>query len=230
MRTLFVWTGGALFVASIASFAVVYGVTLGHQPPPSDVSMWPAVLVNVSLFSAFALHHSVMARTGAKAWISRIVPPALERSVYVWIASSLFLAVLWLWRPLPGIAWEATGPAAWIGRGVQLYGIWLTFRGAAVIDPLDLAGIRQASGDTRPVEFKVVGPFRLVRHPIYLGWMLLVFGSPVMTASRLVMAIVSSTYLVLAIPWEERSLVQAYGDRYRNYQRQVRSRVLPGIW
>jgi protein-S-isoprenylcysteine O-methyltransferase Ste14 len=69
-----------------------------------------------------------------------------------------------------------------------------------------------------------------VRHPIYLGWILLVFGAPLMTMSRLVMAVVSSAYLVMAIPWEERSLIESFGDRYREYQRRVTSRLIPYVW
>jgi protein-S-isoprenylcysteine O-methyltransferase Ste14 len=99
-----------------------------------------------------------------------------------------------------------------------------------VIDPLELAGIRQATGQVAAASLKIVGPFRVVRHPIYLGWMLLVFATPTMTAGRLVFAVISSLYLILAIPWEESSLVVGHGDRYREYQRQVRWRVLPGVW
>ena len=82
----------------------------------------------------------------------------------------------------------------------------------------------------RDVAFKVAGPFGLVRHPIYLGWILIVFGAPLMTMSRLLFAVISSAYLVLAIPWEEASLVEAFGERYRAYQRQVRWRLVPGVW
>ncbi len=112
---------------------------------------------------------------------------------------------------------------------VQLLGLWLTLAPPAS----SIRSSWRASGNctaerSRPVEFKAVGPFGLVRHPIYLGWILMVFGSPLMTMSRLVMAVVSSAYLIVAIPWEERSLIEAFGDRYRNYQRHVRSRLLSG--
>jgi protein-S-isoprenylcysteine O-methyltransferase Ste14 len=80
------------------------------------------------------------------------------------------------------------------------------------------------------IEFRASGPFALVRHPIYLGWMLMVFATPVMTTTRLLFAVVSTTYLIVAIPWEEASLVAAFGERYRGYQRQVRSRLIPGVW
>lgn len=224
----FVWLGALLFVVSLVSFLVVYEIRLS-VPAADGTPVMPAVLVDIALFTVFALHHSVMARSGAKVWITRIVPHDLERSVYVWIASVLFLAVCWLWQPLPGMTWRADGAAAWALRLVQGAGIWLTIRAAGMIGVFELAGVSQANHQ-RPVEFKATGPFGLVRHPIYLGWMLLVFASTPMTASKLLFAVVSSAYLLAAIPWEEASLVEAFGDKYRAYQRQVKSRILPGVW
>jgi protein-S-isoprenylcysteine O-methyltransferase Ste14 len=224
----FVWLGATLFVASLLSFVVVYEVTL-VTPAPDGVPALPRAAANLALFTVFALHHSVMARTGAKAWIGRFFSPDLERSLYVWIASLLFLAVCWLWQPLPGLIWNVDGPTRW-GLGlVQLAGALLTLRAAGMIDVLELAGVRQADHQ-RPVEFKATGPFRLVRHPIYLGWILIVFATDQMTAGKLLFAVVSSAYLLIAIPWEEASLVAAFGEKYRAYQRQVTTRVLPGIW
>lgn len=230
MKQLFVWTGAGLFVVSLSSFAVVYGILLGRPGAAATAFSIFIALYDIALFSVFALHHSAMARTGAKLWITRVLPADLERSVYVWIASLLFLAVCWMWEPLPGIAWEATGVTMWGLRLVQALGLWLTFRAAAIIDVLELAGVRQLGGKPRPVEFKVAGPFALVRHPIYVGWILIVFGSPLMTMSRLVFAAISSAYLIVAIPWEEQSLVEAFGTRYRTYQKQVRWRLLPFVW
>ena len=223
------WLGALLFVVSLVSFLVVYQLRLAVPAAAAGGSVMPAVLVNIALFTIFALHHSVMARSGAKTWLTRIVPHDLERSVYVWIASVLFLAVCWLWQPLPGMMWEADGWLRWPLRLVQGFGVWLTIRAAGMISVFELAGVRQANHQ-RPVEFKATGPFRLVRHPIYLGWILLVFASTPMTASKLLFAVVSSAYLLAAIPWEEASLVEAFGEKYRNYQGQVKSRILPGVW
>ncbi|MGE0040237.1 MAG: isoprenylcysteine carboxylmethyltransferase family protein [Vicinamibacterales bacterium] len=223
------WLGGGVFVAAMGTFGWFYLVRLG-VPAPAGAPLAGAAVVDILLFTTFAAHHSVMARSGAKRWLARRLPPALERAAYVWVASALFIGVCLLWQPLPGVAYRAAGPAAWGLRGLQLLGVLLTWRGAAVIDPLELAGIRQAAGDSRPAAFRVVGPFRWVRHPIYLGWFLMVFGAPVMTMGRLLFAVVSSAYLVAAIPWEERSLAEAYGEAYTRYQRDVRWRVLPGVW
>jgi len=228
VRTLFVWTGALLFALSLASFAALYGYLL-RVPAPPAAEVWSAVVIDLGLFTIFALHHSIMARTGAKAWITRTVPGDLERSLYVWVASLMFLAVCWFWQPLPGVAWSIAAPVSWLMFGIQLAGIVLTERAARFIGVWELAGVRQARHD-QPVEFRVTGPFGLVRHPIYLGWILIVFGAPEMTYSRLLFAAISSTYLIVAIPWEEASLVEAFGEKYRAYQGQVRSRLLPGIW
>ena len=169
-----------------------------------------------------------MARTGAKAWITRIVPPDLERSVYVWIASLLFLAVCWMWQPLPGIIWQVRGPGLAL-YAAQIFGVALTLRAAQIVGIWELSGVTQPDL-TKPVEFKADGPFAIVRHPIYLGWVLMVFATPVMTTSRLLFAAISTLYLIAAIPLEERLLVENFGDKYRTYQRQMRWRLLPFIW
>ena len=223
------WLGGVAFVASLGYlvyfYAVVLGSTVGDQS-----GLVVNVLANTALFSGFALHHSLFARSGIKALVSRLVSRSHERTVYVWVSSVLLFTVCLLWRPIPGLIYEAQGPWRIALYVVQAVGLVLTARGASVIDPLELAGIRQATARPSTDTIRAVGPFRIIRHPIYLGWMLMVFGAPTMTANRLLFAVVSSIYLILAIPWEERSLVEAHGDQYRAYQRRVRWRVLPGIW
>lgn len=227
MKELFRWSGALLFVLSLLSMPVMYIFRLG-TPAPSDGPVMRDVIINVALFTIFALHHSIMARTGAKSWLTRVVPRDLERSVYVWIASLLFLAVCLLWQPLPGIVWQTYGPGLFLYLA-QIVGVALTVAAARIVGVRELAGLRQPD-PTRPVTFTTDGPFGIVRHPIYLGWVLMVFAYPVMTTSRLLFAIVSTAYLVIAIPLEERSLVDAYGDRYRTYQQQMRWRLVPGLW
>lgn len=224
---LFRWIGALLFLASLLSFAVIYGWRLRTPAPPSDSSLRIAI-ENVLLFTVFALHHSLMARTGAKARITRMLPADLERSVYVWIASVLFLGVCWMWQPLPGVIWQMEG----LGRLIyvaQALGIVLTIAAARIVGIWELAGVKQPDL-TKSIEFRAEGPFAIVRHPIYLGWVLMVFATPVMTTSRLLFAVISSAYLIAAIPLEERSLVEAFGEKYRAYQRQMRWRLIPGLW
>jgi len=128
---LFRWSGALLFVLSLLSFAVVYGWRLRTPAPTSDDAMRDAI-ANVVLFTVFALHHSIMARTGAKAWITGQLPPGLERSVYVWIASALFLAVCWMWQPLPGVIWKTRGPGLAL-YVAQAFGVALTLAAARIV-------------------------------------------------------------------------------------------------
>ena len=222
------WLGGGCVGASLAYFACTFYVRFGRIQAAGPVV--PPLLVNLSLFGAFALHHSVLARSGAKRWITRHVPPHLERSLYVWVASLLFIAVCALWQDVPGALYRHAGPSAVPHWLAVVAGVWLTARSTAIIDPLELAGIRQADGTAAPPCFRVVGPYHWVRHPIYLGWLLLVFAVPHMTATRLAFAVISSAYLVVAIPFEERSLVEVFGDEYRRYREVVRWRLIPGVW
>jgi protein-S-isoprenylcysteine O-methyltransferase Ste14 len=161
--------------------------------------------------------------------------PALERSVYTWLASLLLLVVCVLWRFVPGAGYRIPAPWSWLGYGAQLCGIVLAIKGSKVLDVLDLAGLRPLSiplspGTTQHVPLMTTGVYGLVRHPIYLGWALFLFGMPQMTPTRLVFAIISTLYLAIAIPWEERGLINEFGARYEEYRRQVRWRMVPRIY
>jgi protein-S-isoprenylcysteine O-methyltransferase Ste14 len=223
------WGGALLFVASLSYFLYSYAITFAETAPP-EAEAGRAALVDVFLFTVFALHHSVFARERIRTQVARLVPPGLERSFYVWVASALFIGVCALWQPVPGIAWSLGGPLRWACVVVQAAAIWLILRSAATIDPLDLAGVRQLSPASGETTFKTSGPYGWVRHPIYAGWFLLVFCVPLMTMTRLVFAIVSSAYVVMAIPFEERSLLATAGDAYRRYLTQVRWRLVPGLY
>jgi protein-S-isoprenylcysteine O-methyltransferase Ste14 len=227
VKKFFRWSGALVFLLSLLSFLAMYSIRL-RVPAPDDGSALRDAIANVVLFTVFALHHSVMARTGAKTWLTRVVPADLERSVYVWIASVLFLAVCWLWQPLPGVVWEVRGPGLAL-RLAQTFGIALTIAAARIVGVWELAGVQQPDL-SKPIEFKVAGPFSLVRHPIYLGWVLMVFATPVMTTSMLLFAVVSTVYLIAAIPLEERSLLEAFPEKYRAYQQQMRWRLIPFVW
>jgi protein-S-isoprenylcysteine O-methyltransferase Ste14 len=166
-------------------------------------------------------------------WVARTVPPALERSFYVWIASLLFIAVCALWRPVPGVAWRAEGMLLWALWLLQATGVWLTLRSAAILDIRELAGLKQFEGGspvTTENAFKTIGPYGWVRHPIYSGWFLMVFAASPMTTTRLVFAAVSCAYLLIAIPFEERSMRAAAAGAYERYMAQVRWRLLPGVY
>lgn len=223
------WLGGAVFVASLLYTAWWFTVLLA-TPAAGATGSGAAIVGNVALFSVFALHHSVMARTRAKRWLLQVVPPGLERSVYVWVASLLLIAVCTSWRRVPGVLYRADGVVAWLLLGVQVTGVVLTLAAARVLDALELAGIRQAHGVERPSAIRVIWPFTLVRHPIYLGWLLMVFGAAPMTVDRLVFAVTSTVYLLISMPWEERSLSAAAGPAYSAYCLRVRWRLVPRLY
>lgn len=229
---LVAWTGALVFAGALGFFLYSYLVRFGA--PAGAGGALGAVLVNSALFTTFALHHSVFARTGVKPIVGRLVGPTLERSAYTWIASLLFVAVCALWRPVPGTLYALTGPWAFAGYAVQAAGLVLTLRGAAAVDALDLAGVRPVlqapHGAPRHVPLETRGLYGFVRHPLYFSWILLVFGAPHMTGTRACFAAISTLYIALAIPFEERSLVQTFGRDYEDYRQRVRWRMLPGIY
>ncbi|MES1254068.1 MAG: isoprenylcysteine carboxylmethyltransferase family protein [Acidobacteriota bacterium] len=221
---VFVWLGGGLFVAALTACAHAY-LFVWATPAP-DGGGW-ALAVDAVLFGVFALHHSVLARDPVKHKMERLIPARLLRSSYVWFASLLLIGVVSFWQRVAGSLYEVAGWRAAPHVLVQLTGVWLIARSVRTIDPLELAGI------TLPADndgLQVAGPYRWVRHPLYLGWILALFGAAHMTVDRFAFAAISTAYLFAAIPWEERSLVRAFGESYLRYQREVRWRVLPYIY
>jgi protein-S-isoprenylcysteine O-methyltransferase Ste14 len=243
---LFAWIGAAVFVLSLSYFVYSYWTVFGagvDGPLRASAVVW-----NVLLFSVFALHHSVFAREGIRHALTQALGP-LERSFYVWVASLLFIAVCWLWLPLPGVIWDVAdaglgGAARVILLFLQIGGISFSVYSAAALDAWELAGIRQLNSqlpttNARPLptrntqthfEYKTTGPYGLVRHPIYLGWFLIVFAVGTMTMTRFVFAVVSCIYLLVAIPFEERSLRRSTNGAYDRYMQQVPRRLLPGLY
>jgi protein-S-isoprenylcysteine O-methyltransferase Ste14 len=226
---LVAWAGAVMFFLSLAYFLFSYIATFGAVA--ADGAFAGPVTWNVALFTVFAMHHSVFAREPVRAWVARACPPGLERSFYVWVASLLFVAVCALWQPVAGVAWRAEGAAVWGLRILQAIGIWLTLTSAAILDVLELSGVRQAEQRPAPaMDFKTRGPYGWVRHPIYSGWFLMVLAASPMTMTRLVFAVVSCVYLVAAIPFEERSLRDASAGGYERYMAQVRWKLVPGLY
>jgi protein-S-isoprenylcysteine O-methyltransferase Ste14 len=226
---LFVWLGGATFVGSLAFCGWSYLVTWSASVGRGYLDGWLAVAADAALFSVFAMHHSVLAREGVKTRLARSIPEPLLRSVYVWIASGLLILVCAIWRPVGGEIYRATGWRALAHAAAQLAGLWLIALSVRAIDPLELAGIRDPVVRTSTT-LQITGPYRWVRHPLYLGWMLAVFGAAHMTGDRLAFAVISSIYLILAVPWEEQSLRRSVGEEYAAYARAVRWRIIPFVY
>jgi protein-S-isoprenylcysteine O-methyltransferase Ste14 len=237
MSRAFAVAGGLLFVAALLFFAASYLWQFESAGPWSWHSGGAAIGWNISLFAVFAAHHSLFARAATKNWIRRIAPPECERSIYVWVSSVLLLALCLSWQAVPGRLWAITSPAGWLMRALQLAGAVLAFMSARQLDTLALSGVRQvyradraqpsATPDNPAPAVLDRGPYAVVRHPIYLGWFLMVWCAPVMNGSRLLFAAVSCLYLLIAMPFEERDLVRAFGPAYVAYQTRVRWKVLP---
>ncbi|MEO5821146.1 MAG: isoprenylcysteine carboxylmethyltransferase family protein [Vicinamibacteraceae bacterium] len=218
--------GGAMVFVAALAIGTWRFLALGTPPPEGPLAM--GALVNALLFGVFALHHSVLAREPVKAVVARLVSPSLERPTYVWVASLLFSAVCLAWQPIAGVLYRIPPPWSWAIGVVQLAGGILTLDAARRIDVLVLAGLRPEPAQADDLVAR--GTYRFVRHPIYLGWVLLVWAASDMTTGRLVFAGISTAYLVIAVPFEERSLRRRFGPSYDTYRRQVRWRIVPGLY
>jgi protein-S-isoprenylcysteine O-methyltransferase Ste14 len=223
----FAWLAASAFAASLGYFLYAYLFLFG--PAPAGSSVLAPSLINLALFTVFALHHSVFARTSSKKRIGVLVPAPLERALYTLTASVLFVVVCRVWRPVDGVAWTMADGWRWAGLAVQAAGVVMTIVGARALDVRDLAGVRQVMPGPAQ-SLKTDGVYGFVRHPLYFAWMLLVFGAPDMTMTRLTFAVISTLYLAIAIPFEERSLIETFGRDYASYRRRVRWRMIPGIY
>ena len=218
-----------MFAGSLGFFLYSYLVRFGR--PAGAGSRFGPIAVDVILFTIFACHHSLFARPWVKRRLFGVRNGLFERPAYVWIASLLFIAVCAAWQPVPGALYRLTGAFAIAAYGVHVAGIVLTARGSARLDVLDLAGVRALSpAPSRQIPLQTGGVYGFVRHPVYFAWVLMVFGTPHMTMTRLTFAVVSTLYLAIAIPLEERGLLDLFGAEYREYQRRVRWRMLPGLY
>ncbi|MHC5210672.1 MAG: methanethiol S-methyltransferase [Planctomycetota bacterium] len=188
---------------------------------------WTAVGIDTVLIALFGLQHSVMARPGFKRWWTRIVPAQIERSTYVLISCIVLVAMLLLWQPIGPLVWDVTHP---VGRAL-LWGLfaagWLMVPVVSLlINHFDLFGTRQVwlalKGKAyTQLPFRVPGIYRFVRHPLYVGWTLAFWVTPTMSVGHLLFAVGMTAYMLLAIPIEERDLVELHGEKYTRYRETV---------
>lgn len=182
------------------------------------------LLVDGLLVGLFCLQHTLMAREGFKRHAARLVPRAFERGLYNLGASLALLLMLGLWRPLPRSIWELEpGPARFAAWALFALGCGVIVTSTLGLDPLGLAGLRPAPGSAgaRVTPFQVTGLHRLVRHPTYAGWLLVLWAAPSMSMGRLLLAALLTLYVLIAIQFEERDLLGRYGEAYARYRRAV---------
>ena len=192
-----------------------------------NVPLAAALTTNAVLLSLFAVQHSVMARHWFKrAWI-KIVPQPVERSTYVLLASLILLLLYWKWQPLKGIVWEVNSSnGRTLLQGLFWIGWGLVFLSTYLIDHFGLFGLKQVYNylmqrHDEPPPFKTPALYRVVRHPLYLGFVIAFWSTPRMTTGHLFFAIMTTAYILVAVQFEERDLIHSYGDRYRKYRAQV---------
>jgi protein-S-isoprenylcysteine O-methyltransferase Ste14 len=194
----------------------------------------PSLVIDALLLGVFAIQHSVMARPAFKAAWTKFVPPAIERSTYVLLASLALVLLFWQWRPLPTVIWAApAGLVSTVLLTISFAGWLIVLTSTFLINHFDLFGLRQvwahASGrEIPPADFRTPLFYQVVRHPIYLGFLVAFWAAPTMTFGHLVFAIATTGYILIGIQLEERDLVAMFGDVYRGYQKRV-SMILPWI-
>lgn len=224
----------AVFVGNLA-----FGLPIPTIDGPRQDPLLIALGIDVLLIALFGVQHSVMARPTFKAWWTRFIPQPIERSTYVMISNVLMILLMWQWRPLGGMVWDVHSQVArctlW-----SIFAIgWLMVPGVSLmINHFDLFGTRQVYLHLRGREysnlaFRTPMAYRVVRHPLYVGWLIAFWATPTMTISHLLFAGLLSAYIFIAIPFEERNLIQHFGQHYAEYRRRVGGlipRVRIGGW
>ena len=238
-RILFFIYGCVAYLLFLATFLYAIAFIGGFGVPvvldgPATTPFATALAINAGLLAVFAVQHSVMARPWFKRWWTQVVPWAIERSTYVLFASLALDLLFWQWRPLGGVVWHVEQPALramiW---AVFAFGWLQVLVMTFLIDHFDLFGLRQVWLHLRGkqytrVHFATPAPYRVIRHPLYLGFMIAFWAAPTMSVTRLVFAVATTAYMLIAIQFEEHDLVHEHGASYEEYRRRV-PMILPGL-
>ena len=232
-RSLILAYGVLVYALFLGTFLYVMGFLFRVLVPKHVDSgpvgpVWSALLVNGAFLGAFALQHMVMARPAFKRAWTRIVPSAAERSTFVLAASLILIGLVANWRPLPGVVWHVEGAAAWLLHAVSLAGWATVLYGTFLIDHFELFGLRQSvtaflGREPRAARFVERSLYRVVRHPLMMGFIVAFWATPHMTWGHLFFAVMTSGYALLGTLIEERDLLAAHGESYRDYKRRVRA-------
>jgi protein-S-isoprenylcysteine O-methyltransferase Ste14 len=229
--------GLVAYLVFFAAFLYAVGFTTGLVVPKTiddgpAASMAEALTINLLLMTQFAVPHSVMARKQFKQWWTQYVPKPIERSTYVLFASLTLMLLFWQWRPMPEILWHIEEPemAATI-TALSFVGWLIALSSSFLINHFELFGLHQVANNLSGIEtpgphFRTPLYYKLVRHPLYLGFVIAFWATPTMSAGHLLFATVTTAYIFVGIFLEERDLVEAFGDEYRRYKERV-SMLLP---
>jgi len=239
-RLLTLCYGGVAYLIFFGTFLYAIGFVSRFIVPKTvdsgaASSPMTALLVNLVLMSIFAVQHSGMARQGFKKLFARFASPAIERSTYVLLASLSLILLFWQWRPMPMMVWNIEDPVlAGIATAGGFVGWLIVLYSTFLISHFELFGLTQvvshfAGRVAQPIKFKTPGLYRLIRHPIYLGFIIAFWCTPTMTLGHLLFAAVTTAYIFVGIYLEERDLVSMFGDQYRRYRDKV-AMLVPGIF
>jgi len=224
--------GLAAYLVFFFTFLYAIGFVSGLVVPKTIdtgtvVPIGEALIVNLLLMAAFAIQHSVMARKPFKRWLTQYVPASIERSTYVLVASLVLVALFAHWRPIPTEVWAITDPSiAMAVTGLSFVGWLLVLFSSFLINHFELFGLRQVTANLagRSVpepRFRTPALYKIVRHPLYLGFIIAFWAAPVMTVGHLLFAAVTTAYIFVGVFFEERDLVELFGDDYRRYRQRV---------
>lgn len=232
-RSLAVLYGGVCYAAFLVTFlyAIAFVAGMGvpkHIDNGAATPLATALIIDISLLALFAVQHSGMARPAFKRWWTRFVPQPIERSTFVLVSSLVLALLFWQWRPLPQVVWQVdNGLARGLLWAISLLGWLLVLTSSFAINHFELFGLRQVwlharrrSPQDEPFVLRAM--YRIVRHPLMLGFLIAFWVTPAMSLGHLLFAVVVTGYIVVAVKFlEERDLVAIHGDAYRDYQRKV---------
>jgi protein-S-isoprenylcysteine O-methyltransferase Ste14 len=224
--------GLVAYLVFFATFVYAIGFVSGLVVPKTidtgaAVPLTEALVLNILLMSLFAVQHSVMARKEFKRWWTKYVPKAVERSTYVLFASLALALLFWQWRPIATVVWQVNDPrVAMVITGLSLVGWLLVLTSTFLINHFELFGVHQVANnlvgrDMPALRFRTPVLYKVVRHPIYLGFIIAFWVTPNMTVGHMLFAAVTTAYIFVGIALEERDLVGLFGDEYRRYREQV---------